>query len=74
MTDDQIYRLEQLEHAASEASATLHSIEAQIQGWEDNQKWQINDLRSTVKGGITALNASAAVIIGLLAYIAYRLS
>lgn len=74
MTDDQIYRLDQLERSASEASATLHAIEAQMQRWEDNQKWQINDLRSTVKGGITALNASAAVVIGLLAYIAYRLS
>lgn len=74
MTEDQTNRLDQLERATAETSNTLNAIEAQMQRWEENQKWQINDMRSTIKGGITALNASAAVIIGLLAYIAYRLS
>ncbi|CAN7189690.1 hypothetical protein [Acidovorax sp. LjRoot117] len=74
MTDDQIYRLDQLERSASEASATLHAIEAQMQRWEDNQKWQINDLRDSVKTGLAPLNTASALVIGLLVYIAYRLS
>lgn len=74
MTDEQIYRLDQLERSASEASTTLHAIEAQMQRWEDNQKWQINDLRKLVKTGLAPLNTASALIIGLLAYIAYRLS
>lgn len=70
MSEEARHRLEMDRHA-QEMISLLERIHAKQQEWEENQRWQINDMREHLKKidrGISWWGGVLSVIAGFIAY------
>lgn len=72
MKDDD-FLIGEIERSVSELNNAATRIEKLLNDWEQNQKWQVNDMRKQLSNFTSQVNVLLGVIVGVLAYIAYRL-
>lgn len=67
------HRLE-MERNAQQMVLLLDQIHAKQEQWEENQKWQINQMRETTNRLLREISFFHLVALILLGYIAYKIA
>lgn len=73
ISDEARHRLE-MERNAQQMVLLLDQIHAKQMQWEENQKWQINDVRETSNRLLREISFFHLIAIILLGYIAYKIT
>lgn len=73
MKDDDNFLIAEIERSVSELNNAATRIERLLNDWEQNQKWQVNDMRKHMSYFNSHVNVLLGMIVGILSYIAYKL-
>lgn len=73
MQDDDDFRMAEIERSVAEINYTANRLEQLHQQWEQNQKWQINNVLQQLTRFSSHVSLMLGLIFGALAYIAYKM-
>lgn len=73
MQEDDDFRMAEIERSISELTYTANRLEQLHQQWEQNQKWQLNNVLQQLTRMSAHVSLMLGLIFGAVAYIAYKM-
>lgn len=73
MQEDDDFRMAEIERSISELTYTANRLEQLHQQWEQNQKWQLNNVLQQLTRMSSHVSLMLGLIFGAVAYIAYKM-